>query len=271
MCRVLEVTPSGFYAWRNRAPSRRAIENARLVEHIRRIHAESRKTYGSPRIYKALREQGVACGRHRVSRLMRVTGVVAQRMIRYRRISKTAHGRDVANNLVNRHFSIDKPNHVWASDMTYIWTGGGWLYLAVVLDLASRRVIGWAMDGRMTDQLTRDALTMALQQRQPGSGLIHHSDQGSQYASVEFQQMLNENGIKCSMNRLGDCYDNAVVESFFKTLKIELVKEVRFINRDHGRTKLFEYIEVFYNRQRLHSTLGYKSPAEFEKQKFGLN
>jgi len=271
MCRVLDVAASGFYAWRVREPSRRSFENSKLLDQIRQVHAESRKTYGSPRIYRALRESGVLCSRNRVSRLMRESRIVAQRMIRYRRISKTAHGRGVADNLVNRQFSVGEPNRVWASDMTYVWTGGGWLYLAVVLDLASRRVIGWAMSSRMTDQLTRDALGMALKQRRPGPGLIHHSDQGSQYASTEFQRMLAENGIACSMNRLGDCYDNAVVESFFKTLKIELVKEIRFIDRDHGRSKLFEYIEVFYNRQRLHSTLGYKSPAEFEKQKFDLN
>jgi len=270
MCRVLEIAPSGFYAWSRRGPSRRSIENAKLLEQIRRVHTESRRTYGSPRIYRALQEAGVSCGRHRVSRLMRSSGIVAQRMVRYRRVSKTAHGRNIAENHVNRQFSVAEPNRVWAGDMTYVWTGGGWLYLAVVLDLASRRVIGWAMDGRMTDQLTRDALQMALKRRKPELGLIHHSDQGSQYASGEFQRMMSENGITCSMNRLGDCYDNAVVESFFKTLKIELVKEGRFINRDHGRSKLFEYIEVFYNRQRLHSTLGYKSPVDFERQMFDL-
>ena len=271
MCRVLDVSASGFYAWRQRPASQRSIENAQLLEKIRRVHLESRKTYGSPRIHRVLRDSGIECGRHRVSRLMRSARIVAQRMIRYRRISKTSHGRDVADNLVNRNFSVMSPNRVWASDMTYIWTGGGWLYLAVVLDLASRRVVGWAMDRRMTDQLTRNALAMALQQRRPEAGLIHHSDQGSQYASIGFQSMLKEHGIKCSMNRLGDCYDNAVVESFFKTLKAELVKEVRFKDREHGRLKLFEYIEVFYNRQRLHSTLDYKSPAQFEKQKFDLN
>ena len=271
MCRVLSVSRAGFYAWRRRDPSRRSRENACLTERIRAVHAASRKTYGSPRVYAELRESGVACGRHRVARLMRRAKIQAQRMIRYRRSSATAHGRDAAANLVNRRFAVPEPNRVWAGDMTYLWTGGGWLYLAVVIDLASRRVVGWAMSAQMTDQLTRDALSMALGRRRPRQGLVHHSDQGSQYGSAAFRHLLTENGVLGSMSRRGDCYDNAVVESFFKTLKIEMVRESRFVDRAHARAAIFDYIEVFYNRRRRHSTLGYLSPEAFEKQRFALS
>lgn len=264
MCRGLEVSRSGYYAWKTRSESPRAKENKQLIEQICEVHAKSRRTYGSPRIHKALQNQGIWCGRNRVARLMRINGIIAQRQLRYKRSTATKSGRIFAENLLKRQFNVDVPNRVWAGDLTCLWTGSGWLHLAVVMDLYSRRVIGWAMSRRMTEELTKSALNMALMNRRPQGELIHHSDQGSQYSSQTFRGLLTQHGIQPSMSRLGNCYDNAVVESFFKTVKIELVKERRFKTREEARTMLFEYIEVFYNRKRLHSTLGYMSPAEFE-------
>jgi len=268
MCRVLNVSTSGYYAWRNRSVSQRAKDNDQLVTQIREIYQQSRKAYGSPRVYEALKTEGIPCGRHRVARLMRNHRIVALRQPQYKRISRTKHGRGLTPNLVNREFDVPVPNKVWAGDITCFWTGSGWLYLAVVLDLYSRRIIGWSMGGRITEALTINALKMAVMTREPKSALIHHSDQGSQYSSEAFQQVLRENNIEGSMSYKGDCYDNAVVESFFKTLKAELPKEERrFQTREMARAKLFDYIEVFYNRRRIHSTLGYVSPVEYEKRK----
>ncbi|OVE76505.1 transposase [bacterium F11] len=267
MCRVLNVSASGYYAWRNRPLSRRAQENYQLVTKIREVHQKNRKAYGSPRVYQALRNEGILCGRHRVARLMRAHGIKARRALYYKRRSQTKHGRGIADNLVKRQFHVPIPNQIWAGDITCFWTGSGWLYLAVVLDLYSRRVIGWSMGGRITELLTIDALKMALLNRTPEKGLIHHSDQGSQYGSDSFQKTLRDHGMECSMSFKGDCYDNAVVESFFKTLKAELPREERrFPTREIARTKLFDYIEVFYNRKRLHSTLGYMSPVQYEER-----
>ena len=265
MCRVLQVSKSGYYAWFRRPVSQRAKTNARLVHEIRTTYVENRKAYGSPRIHVALQKKGILCGHNRVARLMRVNCIIAQRQFRRRRHNGTAHGRSLAMNLVNRNFHVTKPNHIWASDITVLWSGSGWLYLAVVMDLYSRRIIGWAMQKRMTDDLIINALRMAVDQRLPQGELIHHSDQGSQYSSDSFRQELTCHGITPSMSRKGDCYDNAVVESFFKTLKAEIPKEDRSKTRQETRSRIFEYIEVFYNRKRLHSTLGYKSPAEYER------
>ena len=265
MCRILEVSKSGYYAWAQRPMSQRSKANARLVEDIKIVHAQSRRTYGSPRVHAELIRQGVHCGHNRVARLMRLNYIISQRQFHRRQRHATSHGRSLTTNLVNRNFRVAKPNYVWAADITVIWSGSGWLYLAVVMDLYSRRIIGWAMQKRMTDDLVINALDTALGQRNPQDGLIHHSDQGSQYASESFRNALQDNHIAPSMSRKGDCYDNAVAESFFKSLKVELCKEAHFKTREDARSRIFEYIEVFYNRKRLHSTLGYRSPVEYER------
>ena len=259
MCRVLQVSKSGYYAWAGRPLSPRTQANARLVDEIKTAYVENRKAYGSPRIYIALRKKGILCGHNRVARLMRSNFIIAQRQFRRKRHGVTAHGRNLVSNLVNRNF------RVWASDITVLWSGSGWLYLAVVMDLYSRRIIGWAMQKRMTEDLTINALRMAVDQRKPEGRLIHHSDQGSQYSSDTFGQELTHHHITPSMSRKGNCYDNAVVESFFKSLKAEIPKEDRSKLREETRSRIFEYIEVFYNRKRLHSTLGYQSPVEYER------
>ncbi len=265
MCRVLQVSKSGYYAWFGRPVSQRDQTNARLVDEIKTAYVENRKAYGSPRIYVALRKKGILCGHNRVARLMRSNFIIAQRQFRRKRHGVTAHGRNLTLNLVNRNFRVAKPNRVWASDITVLWSGSGWLYLAIVMDLYSRRIIGWAMQKRMTEDLTINALRMAIDQRRPKSNLIHHSDQGSQYASDAFSRELAHCQIIPSMSRKGNCYDNAVVESFFKSLKAEIPKEDRSKTREQTRSRIFEYIEVFYNRKRLHSTLGYQSPVEYER------
>ena len=265
MCRVLDVSKSGYYAWISRPVSQRAKTNARLVDEIRTAYTENRKAYGSPRVHIVLQKKGIVCGHNRVARLMRLNCIIAQRQFRRKHSRATSHGRSLVPNLVNRNFHVAKPNRVWAADITVLWSGSGWLYLAVVMDLYSRKIIGWAMQKRMTDDLTIHALRMAIDQRNPKRELIHHSDQGSQYASESFRRELARCRIAPSMSRKGNCYDNAVVESFFKTLKAEIQKEDRSKTREETRSKIFEYIEVFYNRKRLHSTLGYKSPVEYER------
>lgn len=264
MCKVLNVSRSGYYAWRNRPQSQRDRKNEELLARIRFIYEKSRKTYGAPRIHAVLNKEGVRCGRNRVARLMRQEGIIPAPHKRYKQ-NAIFKAQDVtADNLIQRRFKVSKPNRVWASDITCFWTRSGWLYLAVVMDLYSRKVIGWSMRGSMAEDLTMDALNMALLNRGPQNRLIHHSDRGAQYTSHVFRQELEKNGMLCSLSRKGDCYDNAVVESFFKTLKTELMPEKYFKNREDARIRLFNYIEVFYNRQRLHSALGYLSPQEFE-------
>lgn len=265
MCCVLQVSKSGYYAWIGRPASQRAKTNARLVDEIKTVYVENRKAYGSPRIHMALQKKGILCGHNRVARLMRSNYIIAQRQFRRKRHQITSHGRNLAPNLVNRNFHVTKPDYVWAADITVLWSGSGWLYLAVVMDLYSRRIIGWAMQKRMTEDLAVNALKMAVDHRKPKGEIIHHSDQGSQYASDSFRRELKLNRITPSMSHKGDCYDNAVVESFFKSLKAEIPKEDRSKTREETRSKLFEYIEVFYNRKRLHSTLGYQSPVEYER------
>jgi len=270
MCDVLSVSRSGYYVWRKKPASKRKQANAKLLEKIRAVHRESREAYGSPRIYQALKEQGIPCSESRVARLMREDGLRAKMKRRFKATTNSKHDLPIAPNLLNRDFSPAEPNQVYAGDITYIWTTEGWLYLAVVIDLFSRSVVGWAMDKRMTRQLVMNALTMAVQRRRPPSGVIFHSDRGSQYASADFQSLLTEHGMRCSMSRKGDCWDNAPVESFFGSLKQELVFHQRYATRFHARQSIFEYIERFYNRRRLHSTLGYKSPANFEATYFKL-
>ena len=264
MCRALAVSAAGYYAWRDRPESRRSVRNRALLSAIRVIHRESRETYGSPSIWDALIKQGHDVGEHRVARLMRQDGIRAKTIKKWRATTQSQHRLPVAANTLNRQFTVESPNRVWAGDITYVWTAEGWLYLAVVLDLYSRAVIGWAMGARLTGDLVQHALTMALQQRTPTRGLLHHSDRGSQYAATSYQQLLATHGITASMSRTGNCWDNACVESFFGTLKRELIYHRQYRTRDEATQDIFEYIEVFYNRLRRHSTLGYDSPAEFE-------
>jgi len=264
MCRALAVSAAGYYAWRARPESARSVSARTVLSAIRVIHRESNETYGSPSIWDALRKQGHRIGEHRVARLMRQAGLRAKTVKKWRATTQSQHRFPVAANTLDRAFTVAAPNRVWAGDITYVWTAEGWLYLAVILDLYSRRVIGWAMGQRLIGVLTEDALAMALANRQPRAGLLHHSDRGSQYAASNYQRLLNEYGLIPSMSRKGNCWDNACVESFFGTLKRELVYHRRYATRDAARQEIFEYIEVFYNRRRRHSTLGYDSPAEYE-------
>ena len=269
MCRVLGVARSGYYAWKEHAPSARERANQVLVEEIRQEFTTSRRTYGSPRIQLALADKQVACGRHRVARLMRQAGLRARgRRKRHPITTQRDPQAAPAPNRLNQDFSASAPNQKWVTDFTYIETAEGWLYLAVVLDLYSRRVIGWSMRDTMDVSLVEKALQMALDDRQPAPGLLHHSDQGSQYTAEAYLTCLREAKSLLSMSRVGNCYDNAVAESFFATLKAECVTG-SFPTRAQARTTIFEYLEVWYNRHRLHSSLGYCSPVDFEN-KFSL-
>jgi putative transposase len=263
MCRVLDVSRSGYYDWRKRKPSARDRANAKLLEAIKRIFERSRKTYGSPRIHAELKAQGKTCSRNRVARLMRKHGIRARRPRRRVRTTDSKHNRPVAPNLLDRQFEAERPNQKWVADISYIDTDEGWLYLATVMDLFSRRIVGWAMADHMETSLVEQALRMALLRRRPAAGLLHHSDRGSQYASKNYRALLATWNITVSMSRTGSCYDNAVMESFFGTLKTEWATG-RYPTRNAARTDIFEYIEVWYNRQRRHSTLGYLCPRDFE-------
>jgi len=264
MCRALKVSRSGYYAWRRRPTSARARRRDQLGAAIREVHSCSRRSYGSPRVHVALNRGGVTCCLNTVARIMREDGLRARAKRKYKVTTDSSHRLAVAANLLNRGFVRSRPNEVWVADITFIPTDEGWLYLATELDLYSRRIVGWAMSDRMTSGLVIEALTMALEQRLPPAGLIHHSDRGSQYASGAFQKLLAARGLVCSMSRKAEVYDNAVMESFFGTLKTELVHLARYATRQEAKQAIFEWIELFYNRQRLHSTLGYQTPADFE-------
>lgn len=264
LCRVLMVARSGYYAWSSRPMSSRAKANQRLLVEIRAIHAESRGTYGSPRIHRALSTPQEPVSKNRLARLMRVGGVRSKHRRKYRVTTHSNHRRPVAPNLLSREFSAAEPNRVWVGDITFIWTREGWLYLAVLIDLYSRMVVGWSMSSRVTDDLTVAALKMALAGRRPPAGLIHHSDQGSQYTSAAYRQILKDHDITASMSRRGDCWDNAVAESFYATLEKELLLDWDVCDRDAARREIFDFIEAFYNRERIHSTLGYVSPVTYE-------
>lgn len=266
MCRVLGVSRSGYYAWRRRPESRRSREDRRLQAKIRTIHRKNHRVYGSPRIHRELRSQGIRCGRKRVARLMREAGLRARQKRRFKATTDSKHSHPVAANLLEQQFEVVKPDTVWLGDITYIWTREGWLYLAAVMDLASRRIVGWAMGNRITSDLTLNALNMAIRQRRPSPGLIHHTDRGSQYACKAYRTALDSHGIVASMSRRGNCYDNAPMESFFHSLKVELIYGRRFRTRGEAQSAIFRYIEVFYNRQRLHSSLGYQSPSRWEQR-----
>jgi putative transposase len=265
MCQVLKVARSGYYAWRHHAPSTRAQADQALLVLIEAEHKNSRTTYGSPRVHAALQRQGQVCGRNRVARLMRLNGITPLKRRAYHPLTTQRQpGVVPAPNRLNQDFTATAPNQKWVCDFTYIATGEGWLYLAVVLDLFSRKVIGWAMSQTMDTALVETALRMALQERRPPAGLLHHSDQGSQYTSAAYRNCLTTALAQLSMSGVGNCYDNAVAESFFGTLKTECVTGP-FRTCAQARTTIFEYMEVWYNRQRLHSTLGYHSPVEFEQ------
>jgi putative transposase len=267
LCRMLGASRSGYYAWKNRPPSRRSREDAALTAKIHEIHRRSRQTYGSPRVHAELRALGARCSRKRVERLMRKARL--QGCMRGRRKGTTRRAKRVApaEDLVKRKFAAKEVDRVWAADITYISTAEGFLYLAFILDVRSRRIVGWAMESHLRTELVVDALQMALWRRKPAPGLVHHSDQGVQYTALSFSERLREVGIKPSMGRTGAALDNAMAESFVSTLKAELVSNLQFPSRQAARTAVFEYLETFYNTRRLHSSLGYRSPADYEEDR----
>lgn len=266
MCKVFEVSRGGYYAWQDREPSPTAQRQELLTEEIREIHQQHREVYGSPRMYEELADRGHACCVNTVAKLMRNAGIRAKTTRKFKNTTDSNHKYPVADNLLEQQFdSPTQPNEVWLSDITYIWTEEGWLYLAAVEDLFTRKIVGWSMSERMTSDLVLDALGMALGRQCPGADLMCHSDRGSQYASERYQELLSTHGITCSMSRKGNCYDNAPMESFFATLKKELVHHERYRTRRAARASIFEYVETFYNRIRKHSALGYQSPEQFEQ------
>lgn len=262
MCEVLGVSRSGYYAWAGRDGSARAAADHALAAEIRAAHAASRGRYGSPRVHAELRARSRRVGRKRVARLMRGMGLAGRRRRRFRRTTNSSHVFPIAPNLLGRNFTAEAPNRVWLADLTYIWTSEGWLYLAAVLDLCTRRVVGWAMADHLGHELALAALDMAIARQRPLPGLIHHADRGVQFAAHRYRARLLAHGMLCSMSRRGDCWDNAPMESFFATLKGELVEEADYQTRDQARADVFQYIEGFYNKRRLHSALGYITPEQ---------
>jgi putative transposase len=266
LCKVLGVSPSGYFAWRGRPASRRQRDDLVLLAHVRSSFALSNETYGSPRMTHELRDQGLRVGRRRTARLMRENGLRARQPRRFKRTTDSLHAFPVAPNLLDQDFSAERPNEKWGADISYIWTQEGWLYLAVVIDLYARRVVGWAVSDRLHKELALAALHRALAVRRPATGLIHHSDRGSQYCSIEYQATLRKHGLLISMSGKGNCYDNFMVETFFKTLKSELVWRTRFQTRNEAREALARYIDGFYNPTRRQSALDFVSPAQFERR-----
>ena len=265
MCGALGVSRSGFHAWLNRAPSQRARDDEVIGARVKTSHITSYRTYGARRVWHDLLAEGISCGLHRVERLMRQQGLRARP--RRRGLPKDQGERSViAGNVLDRQFTADRPNQKWVADFTYIWTAEGWLYVAAVIDLFSRRVVGWSMSDAMTAQLVTDALIMAIWRRGKPDALLHHSDQGSQYTSEQFQRLMADNGVTCSMSRSGNCWDNAAMESFFSSLKTERIGKKVYRSRAQAKADVFDYIECFYNPTRRHSTLGYLSPIDFERQ-----
>jgi putative transposase len=265
VCEILDVSRSGYYDWKDRPQSSVAGRRDELAGKIKEIHKDNRGVYGSPRIFEALKAQGEKVCQNTVAKIMREHEIQAKTKKKFvPRTTDSLHDQPVAGNLLDRQFESELPNHKWAADITYIPTGEGWLYLAGVIDLCSRKIVGWSMADHMRSDLVQDALEMGIARRQPGEGLLHHSDRGSQYAGEDYQHLLQRHGMVCSMSGKGDCWDNAVMESFWATLKTELVHHEHYATRDQARQSIFEYIEIFYNRKRLHSSLGYKSPEAFE-------
>lgn len=269
MCRRLKVSVSGFYAWRKRGASHRAADDARLAVHVRAIHAASRKTYGSPRVQRELARQGIRTSRKRVMRLMQADGLMGLRKRRFKKTTDSSHGDRVAKNLLDRNFVSDAPNRAWVGDITYVRTHEGWLYLATLIDLFSRRVVGWAVDDTMETDLPLKALEMAIGSRSVSPGLLHHTDRGSQYTSGAYQAMLIQHGMVCSMSRKAECWDNSVAESFFSRLKDDLIYRETWHTKHQARAAIVEYISCFYNARRLHSSLGYCTPMEYEVRALG--
>lgn len=264
MCEIFEVSRSGYYAWRGRDNREREAKDLKLLRAIEDVHNSSRKNYGSPRIFAQLKGMGHNVGKTKVERTMKKHGIRAKTKRKFRVTTDSNHKLPVAPNLLDRNFSPEKPNQVWASDITYVWTRQGWLFLAVIVDLFSRQVVGWSLDKTMTKELVCSALRQAYFRRRPGTGLLFHSDRGSQYCSREFRKQLKEYRMLQSQSRRANCWDNACVESFFHTLKTEMIYHEDFQTRDQAQRAIFEWVEVFYNRERLHSTLGYMSPVAFE-------
>jgi len=264
MCRVIVASRSGYYGWKRQQESKRQKENEKILMEIKESHKNSHKIYGSPRITEDLQANGTKCSENRVARLMKVHGIIAKTKKKFKATTNSKHNLPIAENLLNQDFAAEKPNTVWVSDITYIWTLEGWLYLAAILDLYSRQVVGWAMSDKLTADFVIKALHQAIGKRNPVRGCIFHSDRGVQYASADFRDVLNSHGFIQSMSRKGNCYDNAVAESFFHTLKTEHVYDYRYETRAEATQSVFEYIEMFYNRQRRHSALGYRSPVSFE-------
>jgi putative transposase len=268
LCEVLQVSRSGYYAWLKRRPSARAVRREELAERVRAVHGDSRGTYGSPRVAAELKRQGVKACENTVAKVMKEHQIRSKVVRKFRvRTTDSAHAHPVAKNLLERDFSAERPDAKWVADITYVPTDQGWLYLAAVIDLCSRKVVGWAMAEHMKATLCTDALEMALSRRKPppDRSLVHHSDRGVQYACGDYRTLLEEHALGCSMSGKGDCYDNAVAESFFKTLKVELVYHEHYRTRQQATASIFEYVECWYNRKRLHSALGYVSPEAFEE------
>lgn len=269
MCRVLSVSRSGYYAWCHREPSAHQRDDLALAAHVRRIHAASREAYGARKVWKALVAEGIACGRHRVARVRREYGIEARRRRRFKVTHYARRHKRTAPDLVRRQFRAEHPNQCWVGDVTFISTRVGWLYLAVLIDLYSRKVVGWAMSDRNDEPLVSAALRMAIAHRQPPAGLIHHTDRGVLYSSGNYRRLMAAHGLLPSMSRHGDCYDNACAESFFSTLKNELTHGQAFATREAARMAIVSYIEGFYNRKRLHQTLGYRTPTSVDDEALG--
>jgi transposase InsO family protein len=265
MRRLLGVSSSGYYAWRGRTESRRLQEDKRLLGLVKEIHQQSRCSYGSPRVWRELRWRGETCGQNRIARLMHQNGLQSVYRRKWKPKGRKAKLEAVADNLLDGDFTTDAPNRAWTADITYVPTGEGWLFLAVVMDLFSRLIVGWAMNRRATRYLVIEALRMAVQRRRPDGAVIHHSDRGTQYGSFDFQKELEVLGVTCSMSGTGNCFDNAATESFFSTLKVECIQGRRYCTREQARSDLFDWIEGWYNRRRRHSYLDYQSPEEFER------
>ncbi len=266
LCRAMDVSRGGYWSWVQRKPGPRQLADVVLLADIRRIHKDKRRVYGSPRVHDHLQKKGVRCGRKRIERLMRENGIRAKQGKKYKpTTTDSEHNLPVAANILNRQFQRERPNEAWVTDITYIPTEEGWLYLAAIMDLFSRRIVGWAMGDRISRHLALRALDMAVQRRHPPRGLLHHSDRGSQYASGDYQKALKKHGMICSMSRKGNCWDNAPMESWFHTLKVELVQDEKFRTRREAMAAIFEYMEVFYDRQRIHTALGGLTPAEIEE------
>ncbi|PCJ19463.1 MAG: IS3 family transposase [SAR86 cluster bacterium] len=265
LCLVMKVSRRGYYGWLNRPDSQRTLANRELLIKIKHLFYQHREVYGAPRICRALLKQEIECGLNRVAQLMRDNEIVPKTVKKFRVTTDSRKSRHPAKNILDRKFSADRPNEKWVADVTYIPTREGWLFLATVLDLYSRKIVGWSMSDRLLSELAQKALQSAIDARRPAAGLIVHSDRGKEYYAGEYQQLLKKYSFVCSMSRRGDCWDNAVMESFFHSMKVEEIHHHDFKTRAEARTTLFDYIEIFYNRQRLHSSIGYQSPIEFEQ------